>query len=319
MTGARRATVLALVLATAPLGGPSVVAAQMSESARYRALVSEAISEFDARHWEEARALFLRANEITPNARPLRGAGMASFEMRAYVDAWRYLTRALAETRRPLTRSQRREVQRLLVRAETFIGRARIRVDPPSGTLTIDLREAAPEEDGTYLLDVGSHAVRATAPGYEPASSNVTIEPTEITDLTIALERAGPRVVRVERADDGPSVDAASAILLGGGGALAVGAIIGIFWIKGRDSAIERCDAVATSSFEECLNGNTLSVERTVAIGATVALAAGAVALTTIGMVRLARGSGARERDDGGSARVDCGLSLSGVVCAGRF
>jgi len=73
--------------------------------------------------WQEARALFQQAHEEYPNARTLRGIGMAAFEMRDYVGAYRALMQALASEERPLTRRQRRATQALLEETRAFIGR----------------------------------------------------------------------------------------------------------------------------------------------------------------------------------------------------
>ncbi|MCZ7679746.1 MAG: sigma 54-interacting transcriptional regulator [Sandaracinaceae bacterium] len=79
---------------------PARARAQDGE-AQYRALIEEAVVEFDAGRFPEARSLFLRAHDLAPNARTLRGVGMASFEMRDYVEAYRALSSSLDETVRP--------------------------------------------------------------------------------------------------------------------------------------------------------------------------------------------------------------------------
>jgi len=83
----------------------------------YDARVREALQESAAGHWAEARAAFRQAHEAFPNARTERGMGMVSFEMRDYVDSVRHLRRALDNPVRPLTETQRTEVQALLDRA----------------------------------------------------------------------------------------------------------------------------------------------------------------------------------------------------------
>src|SRR5262245_44240118 len=69
------------------------------DAAAYRSAVDDAVSEFAAGRFEEARALFKRAHQLSPNARTLRGLGMTAFELRAYVQAIRELRAALADTR----------------------------------------------------------------------------------------------------------------------------------------------------------------------------------------------------------------------------
>lgn len=76
-------------------------------TAEYDDAIRRAIEEFDAGHWGEARALFRRAHEISPNARTWRGLGITAFELRRYVDAVSELEAALTNTLKPLTEKQR--------------------------------------------------------------------------------------------------------------------------------------------------------------------------------------------------------------------
>ena len=77
-------------------GAAAPATRESAESRQYTSLLEEAVSEYDARRYEEARALFRKAHDISPNARTLRGIGMASFELREYVEALRALEGALA-------------------------------------------------------------------------------------------------------------------------------------------------------------------------------------------------------------------------------
>jgi tetratricopeptide (TPR) repeat protein len=61
----------------------------------YKALIKQAVQEFEAANWPEAFALFKRAHDIEPNARTLRGIGIAAYEMRDYVQSIGYLQTAL--------------------------------------------------------------------------------------------------------------------------------------------------------------------------------------------------------------------------------
>lgn len=57
---------------------PSVTRAQASDSSEYEQLVDKGIAEYRAGHWEESRSLFEQAHAINPNARTLRGLGLAA-------------------------------------------------------------------------------------------------------------------------------------------------------------------------------------------------------------------------------------------------
>ena len=95
--------------------------ASRPRSRHYRALINDAVAEYDAHHFEEARALFRRAHELEPSARTWRGIGMAAFELRDYVKSLRALEASLVDSRLPLTGTERDQVQAL---ADT---RARLR------------------------------------------------------------------------------------------------------------------------------------------------------------------------------------------------
>jgi len=127
----------------------------------YEDRIREALEESAEGHWGEARAAFRQAHETFPNARTERGMGMVSFEMRDYVDSVRHLRRALENPVRPLTDTQRTEVQALLERALARIA-VFSREDVPEGAqILVDGRAIEPEPDGTLLLPYAAegHAV----------------------------------------------------------------------------------------------------------------------------------------------------------------
>jgi hypothetical protein len=124
---------------------------------RYQALIEEAVSEFAAGHFLEARALFRAAHNVMPNARTLRGIGVTSFELRAYDDAYRYLTLAMAETERPLTEAQNAEAQTLIERAARFVAIYETSALPEGTRVLIDGAPASPMSNGKIVLALGRH------------------------------------------------------------------------------------------------------------------------------------------------------------------
>src|SRR5262245_443922 len=104
--------ILCLVVLFA-LAASSSAYAEEALPAGYQAQVDLGRSEAAAGRWEEARVAFRKAHALYPNARTLRGIGMVAFEIRDYVDAARQLELALAEPRRALDETQRREVSAL--------------------------------------------------------------------------------------------------------------------------------------------------------------------------------------------------------------
>src|SRR5262245_19269943 len=131
-------------------------------------LIGDAVAEYDAGHFQEARALFRQAHERQPTARTLRGIGMCSFELRDYVEATRALTQSLREQRRPLTSEQKRHAEALLARAHTFVGRYTVKVKPEGASLFVDGKPADLETDGVLLLPFGRHQLSLRCPSCAP-------------------------------------------------------------------------------------------------------------------------------------------------------
>lgn len=87
-----------------------------SELSAYERAVEEALREYQLGHFEEARAGFLEAHRLSPNARTHRALGMAEFELRNYVDAIEELQAALSSRDKPLDEKARAATQELLRR-----------------------------------------------------------------------------------------------------------------------------------------------------------------------------------------------------------
>jgi hypothetical protein len=182
------ACAVAWLLGSIPTG--ALAQAAPAEPPGYREAIDEAIAEYGAARYLEARALFMRAHTLQPSARTLRGLGMAEFELRNYVEAARMLQQALASQVRTLDGDLRTATQALLTRAQGFVGRYALVLTPPSLTLSINNAPARLEPDGTLMLSIGDHALRAEADGYLPVSHTLRVNGGENTTLNISLERA---------------------------------------------------------------------------------------------------------------------------------
>jgi len=182
------ACAVAWLLITLPTGALAQSAA--AEPPGYREAIDEAIAEYAAGRYPEARALFMRAHTLQPSARTLRGLGMAEFELRNYVEAARMLQQALSSQERTLDGDLRTATQALLTRAQGFVGRYALVLTPPSLKLSINNVPARLEPDGTLMLSIGDHALRAEADGYLPVSHTLRVNGGENTTLNISLERA---------------------------------------------------------------------------------------------------------------------------------
>lgn len=256
-------------------------AQQAADSERdYAAVVADATREFDAGHFEEARALFVRAHELKPSARTLRGLGFAEFELRHYAIADRTLRASLADGRNPLTAAQRKEVEQLLERIREFVGRYRVAFDPPSLGLTIDGGPATLETDGTLLLDAGAHTLVASAPGRASETRQIDVVGGEEKTLQItlapqpgAVASSGVPGAALAPASGAPRPSLLPWLLVGGGAAVAVTGIV-LF-------AIGRSDA---SKVENPKDGASYASIRGAQDSAPVLSNTG-IALTALGLV----------------------------------
>lgn len=170
------APALRLLLLALAAAATAQAAAQDDAEARYRALVGEAITEYEARDFPAARALFLRAHALSGNARTLRGLGMVAFELRDYTESVERLEQALGARERPLEGALRADTEALLARARTFVARLELHVEP---AVTVEVRidgvEAALDGAQRLLVAVGDHTVEAAAPGFAAQRRTITV------------------------------------------------------------------------------------------------------------------------------------------------
>lgn len=148
--------------------------------ASYREVVARAVAEFEAGHFAEARALFLRAHELWPSARTFRTLGMTAFDMRMYV-------RALDERRRPLTAEQRAQVEALLEQTRGFVGRYRVQGVPRDATLWVD-GELRPLKGAPLVLAVGEHVLTVRAPGHTELRRVLVVQGRDDETVELHLE-----------------------------------------------------------------------------------------------------------------------------------
>lgn len=150
----------------------------------YQQVIRDALTEYEAGNWAEARALFEQAHTLRPSARTLRGLGMASFELRNYVRAESELSAALQDSRQPLTTAQRTELTAILQRIARYVGKLTIKVEPPEATVLLD---GAPLSKTELDLDLGQHEISVSAPGHHSLNRNVMIEGGKHQTLELVL------------------------------------------------------------------------------------------------------------------------------------
>lgn len=179
-------------------------ASASDQDASYDVLIREALSEFNAANYAEARALFERAHALKPNARTLRGLGITAFELKRYVQALHELDAALVETRNPLTAAQHAEVEALKVKARRFVGEVKLEVTPDDASILVDGQPAAGTE---LVLDLGEHEVSVRADGYRDENLKLVIDGgervtrrVELQPVDVSPQNAAATAPRMDRA-----------------------------------------------------------------------------------------------------------------------
>lgn len=186
----RLLAVMTIVYASGVLAQPTPnppVASARSSDPQYESLIAKAVTEFNLGHWGEAKAFFMRAHELHPNARTLRSLGLTSYELRLYVDAIGYFRDALRSEEQPLTPQLREHVQQQLAEARSFVTRVQLTVEPDNAVVRVDGQQPVYEEDGTLLLDPGLHELAAHAADYESQVRTVTAHGAELIEIALSL------------------------------------------------------------------------------------------------------------------------------------
>ncbi len=286
--------VAVLAAANQAIAAPAPAAQDPGETSQYRAMLEEAVSEYDAHRYEEARALFRRAHEISPNARTLRGIGMASFELREYVEALRSLEASLADKRRALTATQRQQVETLIERTRAFVGRFFLKLSPKETLVRVDGTPAAIETDGSLLLSFGRHALAAEAPASVSENREINVIGGERQELSFQLRpEASPAVAAKAGATGGATAPAGGGeaaassrvtYWLAGAGVLAAGAVGSFLWSRHESDELNKCDQ-SNAMGVLCDNRGSIATNHNLALGVAIGSGVAALALGIVGTV----------------------------------
>jgi hypothetical protein len=292
--------------------------------AAYRKTIKEGVSEYDAHHFEEARSLFRRAHELSPNARTFRGLGMAAFELRDYADAIHNLSAALVDERKPLTAEQRKDSQDLLARSRLFVDVYTLTLSPRDARLMIDGREPDFEPDGTLLLGLGAHSLEASAPDKVARSLTISVHGGEAKGLALELEPAAtsdpgsadPATLRVATTMK-PSAPTASnraaAAWLWAGGATALLALGAGYYFSRQVGELNSCRNPAHGL--RCTDESTIQAQWYGGLGATVVTGAAAVTMALVGILSWK----SEPRRPAKHSALDCSIGPFGVSCGKAF
>jgi hypothetical protein len=232
----------------------------------YRHVMEQGLAAFGTGHWVEARALFRHGHDLLPNARSFRVLGMTAFNLALYPAALRELVAALSDARRPLSGALREQTEQLRARAEEFVGRFRVSLEPSDAQLRVDGLVTQLEDDGTLLLAVGERQLEVEAPGYAPFARPLLVDGRDdgllilrlrplnlaVTPITmvppVAPATVDPMLARTESQrdlSDRVFSDYRATWSLAAS-SLALGAVTGVVYASARDEARaveERCSS----------------------------------------------------------------------------
>lgn len=186
-------------------------AAAAPAPAGYDALIDAALQEYSGLNYAEARALFLRAHGLFPNARTLRGLGMAEFELKNYLDSTARLREALDAPVRKLQGPLRAQTEALLARALSYIGVLTLDLRPVgiSGVrVSVDGEPVQDDIQQMIRLNVGEHRLLVQATGYQDQVRSVSVKGAALQHLAITLQPllvAPSTRLAQPRADAGPA------------------------------------------------------------------------------------------------------------------
>jgi len=174
--------------ATAPVNGKSE-----SPPPGYTALVARGVTAFEAGRYLEARELMFRAHQLYPNARTSRGMGLAAFEAERYALAVIDFERALADSRQPMSDTQREEVERLQAEANASVARFRLTGQLPGAVILVDAEPPVWDAGGFLLVDAGEHALSLQPAGSEPRTLTLLAEGGHWSELDLTTLRIAAR------------------------------------------------------------------------------------------------------------------------------
>lgn len=268
----RRRWVMALFLVLATMMvAPSSSADETSDKATARQLFFQASDALKAGDWAKAADLFHRSNALYPAPTAALGEARALVKVGKLVDAYeRYnsvarkqLPEDASEAFAKAVNEARAEVGELEPRLAGVIivlhmrrraGGARVAY---SARVTVGGKPVPEAGLGVrWLVDPGEHVVRASADGYHPFETKLSMREGETKDIEIVLERdesaaaaasddpAGSR--RNERAavGRGPSAMAVAGYALGGVGiaSLIAAAVTGGLFVQQKGIVDDECD-----------------------------------------------------------------------------
>jgi hypothetical protein len=284
-----------------------------ADDAEYRVAVEEALAEYAAQNYAEARTLFARAHSLYPNARTLRGLGAVCFELRQYHQSVAFLEQALSSQEKSLDDVMRAEVTRLLARARAFVGELKVTVEPRTTVVSIDGEEPVAVFSLPFSLDVGSHQLDFSAAGYVSERRTAIVEGGERKAWTITLHASAAKPVALAPVQAPREQSPARLVTLGA--AIASGVITGLAVGMREKQARQIQDSCAVHS-DDC-DDMQASGRRWRATAIAGGVVTSVLTATTITLFALGRPGESSPRIARGSC--DLGLFEPSLRCTTHF
>jgi hypothetical protein len=169
--------VVLLVVALGPISPRSARAEGGADVARAREHFMRGVELYQGEEYEAALADFLRANELAPHYGLLYNIGLVQAHLEHYSEAVTALERYLAGGGAEVPERRVTEVQQLLRRFRSRVGRIRVTVHgPAAAVLSVDGEEVGPlPTSGPLAVTAGRRTVEVHAEGYLPFRRQVIV------------------------------------------------------------------------------------------------------------------------------------------------
>jgi hypothetical protein len=249
------------------------------EPAGYRAAIDAAVQEHELNHYAESREHFARAHALLPNARTLRGLGVADFELRRYVDAVKELAAALATPAKRLEGSLRSDTEALLAQARAYVGETHLRLYPPDATLRVDGVETVLGPEASLMIEVGDHELEISAPGRLTQRRTLRVRGQQKSELHVTLPPSDVAAEPAARAAQGPPRRRGRRVatwILGGLTVALTGAVVGLaVAVENTEDSFQACIQANGACEHLAEQGTRLERARNAMIGVASAAAVG--------------------------------------------
>ncbi len=254
---------------------------------RAQALFDEALTLSDQGRWSEACPKFRESLAADPGVGTLLNVASCSARENKPLEAARHYRRVLelnaitkdVERKRVVDEQAKTALKELAAR----LGRVSLKVSPAAAPAKLTIDGVAVEPAVAVELEVGEHALRAEAVGFEPWESKVVLIGGQNLEVPVALSRVSERGVGGRSGGSSPLLTSAWVTGFVGAGALATGgALLGL--AAGRAAAI-RSECGSDVDPPSCPRGSAevadelASEGQAFAVGGYVGLGVGAAAL----------------------------------------